>query len=95
MCEHRHRVDAVGQRAQVVAPQPPRDLAGLPRVVQIADQQRDRRARQHLPVQQRVREPEHEPTQRVDEEELHEVVDREAEEPVDVAADEPAHARAV
>ena len=60
-------------------------------VEQVADENRDRGARQHAAVDELRRKAEHEPAQRVDEQQLDEVVERETEEPVDVAADDPTH----
>ena len=89
--DERHRVDAVRQRADVGAAgalgQPP----GLERVEQVADEDRDRGARQHAAVDELGREAEDEPAERVDEEQLDEVVERQAEEAVDVAAGDPSH----
>ena len=64
---------------------------GLEGVEQVADENRDRGARQHAAVDELRREAEHEPAERVDEEQLNEVVERQTEEPVDVAADNPSH----
>ena len=92
--EERHGVDAVRQRADVGASGALGELLRLPRVVDVADENRHRRARQHAAVDQLGWKPQHEPAQGVDEEQLDEVVEREAEKPVDIAADEPTHAGA-
>ena len=68
----------------VRARQPPR----LPGVEEVADEQRDRGARQDAAVEQRRRHAEHGAAERVDQQELDEVVEREPEEAVDVAADQ-------
>ena len=92
MGEERDRVDAVGQRADVVSArafgEPPR----LNRVGDVPDQDGNRRRRQHAAVDELGREAEHAPAERVDQQELNEIVEREAEETVDVAANDPSHA---
>ena len=87
----RHRVDAVRQRAHVGASRALGEPLRLERVGEVADEDRDRGARQHAAVDELGREPEDEAAQRVDEEQLNEIVEGEAEEPVDVAADDPTH----
>ena len=90
--EERDRVDAVRQRADVVAARPFGEPSRLPRVEEVADEERHRRGRQHAPVDQLGREAEHAPAQRVDQQELDEVVEGQPEEAVDVAAHDPPHA---
>ena len=93
MREERHGVDAVGQRADVGPPGALRQPLRLERVGEVADEDRNRRARQDPPVDQFRGESEHAAAQRVDQQQLDEIVDGEAEEAVNVAANDPPQAR--
>ncbi len=90
--EERDRVDAVGQRADVVSArafgEPPR----LNRVGDVPHHDGNRRRWQHPAVDELWGEAEHASTERVDQQELNQIVEREAEETVDVAANDPPHA---
>jgi len=89
--EQRHRVDAVGKRADVGASRALGEPLRLQRVGGVADEDRDRRAGKDTAVDELRREAEDSAAQRVDQQQLNEIVDREAEEAVEVAADEPSH----
>ena len=90
--EERDRVDAVRQGADVRAPRTLGEPPGLDGVGDVADEDRDRRRRQHAAVDEIGREPEHAPAQRVDEQQLNEIVEGEPEKAIDVTANDPTHA---
>ena len=91
MGEERDGVDAVGQGSHVGPAGACGEAVGLPGVEEVADQQRDGRAREDAAVDQFVGEAEDALAEADDEQELDEVVERQAEEAVEVAADEQAH----
>ena len=94
--EERDGVDAVrAARRRRVRPVRAASRRAWQRVEDVADEQRDRGARQDAAVHQLGRKAEHAPAQRVDQEKLDEIVEREPEEAVDVAANDPPHAESI
>jgi hypothetical protein len=63
----------------------------LPRVEQVADEQRDCRAGKDSLINNLRRQAEDEAAEAVDEQKLNEIVERKTEEPVDVASNERSH----
>ena len=86
MGDERDGVDAVGERTDVSSSRPLRQPLRLKRIKQVADENRNRRARQHAPVHQLRRKAEDEPAQGVDEQQLDQIVESQPEETVDVTA---------
>jgi hypothetical protein len=82
--EERHGVDPVRQRADVLPPRRSGERHRLPRVVEVADQERNGDAREHPPVNQVLREAEHVTAEGIDEQKLNEIVERKPEEAVDI-----------
>ena len=92
--EHGRRVEPEGLRGDVVAPLGLRELLRLPRVVEVADEQREAGPGQDPAEDQLVRELQQRPADGRDDDQVDEVVDREPEEGVEVAADEKRIAQA-
>src|SRR5258706_1027269 len=87
--EQTDRVNAVGQRRDIVTAGGARQLARLPSVEEVADENRDRRAGKNLAENKTVRQM-NQPAAKIDDEnELDQVVDHQTEKTVEIFANEP------
>jgi hypothetical protein len=87
--EQTHRVDPVGKGGDVVTAGGPHQSPRLPRIIQVPNQNRDRRPRQDATVDQILGQAAHHRTKRGDQHQLKKIIDEQPEKSVHIAPHEP------